>query len=70
MPGLDQYFVEGFELDGAVAVRIPEETLGCMMGAADAGNLIERLMLGDPTPKLPSSPRTVRPRPRLRRTAK
>jgi hypothetical protein len=70
MPGLDQYFVDGFELDGAIALRVPEDTLGRMMTAADAANLIERLMLGDPTPKLPSSPRTVRPRARLRRTAK
>jgi hypothetical protein len=70
MPGLDQHFVEGFELDGALALRIPDETLGRMMAAADAANLIERLELGDPTPKLPLSPRTFRPRPRLPRTAK
>jgi hypothetical protein len=70
MPGLDQHFVEGFELDGALALRIPEDTLGRMMAAADAANLIERLELDDPIPKLPLSPRTVRPRPRLPRTAK
>jgi hypothetical protein len=70
IPGLDQHFVGGSELDGALALRIPEETLGCMMAAADAANLIERLELGDPTPKVPPSPRTVRPRPRLRRTVK
>jgi hypothetical protein len=67
MPGLDQHFVEGHEFDGALALRIPEEALGRMMAGADAANLIERIELGDPIPMLPPSPRTVRPRPRLRR---
>jgi len=65
-PGLDDHFVEGHELNGKLAPLIPEEAIGRMMSAADAGKLIERL---DPIPKRPPAPSVRTGRRRVLRIA-
>jgi len=53
MPGLDDNFVVGRELNGSLAEGIPEDTIGRMITAAECTKLIERI---DPIPKRPPAP--------------